>query len=554
MTTPDGGLLGAPAHELERSEAARAIGRMARASGLFAAHFEHRLELPLPEWWQVPHADLGPYPWEPEGGWRAGSLHETKFRTFRLDRRIGSFHPAHAAKWSTHELCHGLVGFGWRPGASVLWTATAARLAELVPVALWYFFDEAGLARCPRHQGQGALFGPACPACEQRAANEPGLVDGADVRLWRQRGRAFVEAEIDAAWQTLHSGVPVSNRHGTLDLSTDGLAYARAHGPVLSDPLFAAWVERFCTVDRGWHDDLDSLVGRARDVVAALCREGDAEPLEGHAATWMAQDLGWRLVQLRAEVDGEVAHDLDGIVDTLAEAASRPDLPSGLAGVDAAMGAYEALFEDVVLPEPADMFAVGYPLPRGYGSSRSQLQEGLEATLPLTCARLGAGLSAAVEAFVTADPWVRQGLGDRFATWARENVGGAIADQAMLEAALMHVSAPDPVVIALQGEPAADARWTVAAHVRPMVLHHDVGTDPADPGTGEAFDEPVHVAVERGLDGTRELVALDGATGPLLLAAQIPRTTEFLGAAGRALVEAGFVVPNRWARPDGDLA
>ena len=100
------------AGELERSVAARSVGRMASASGLFAAHFEHRLEMPLPDWWCVSDADLGPYPWASEGAWRGGSLNETKFRVFRLDRRIASFHPGHAAKWGAHELCHGLVGFG----------------------------------------------------------------------------------------------------------------------------------------------------------------------------------------------------------------------------------------------------------------------------------------------------------------------------------------------------------------------------------------------------------------------------------------------------------
>ena len=40
-----------PDAEFTRSDAARAVRRMADASGLFAAHFEHRLELELPEWW-----------------------------------------------------------------------------------------------------------------------------------------------------------------------------------------------------------------------------------------------------------------------------------------------------------------------------------------------------------------------------------------------------------------------------------------------------------------------------------------------------------------------
>ena len=543
MDTPDGGLLGAPPHELQRSVAAAAIGRMAAASGLFSAHFEHRFELPLPEWWQVPDADLGPYPWEPEGSWRGGALHETKFRTFRLDRRIGSFHPAHAAKWGTHELCHGLVGFGWKAGAGPLWLATAARLAELVPVALWYFFDEAGLARCERHAGHGALFGPACPDCEVRAATRPGARTGPGVHRWRQSGRAFVEAEIDAAWRTLSTGVPVSNRYGTIDLCTDGLAYTRAHGPVLADPLFAGWVERFCSPHRGWFDDLDGLVGRARDIVAALCDEGDAPPLDGHTGTWMAQDLGWRLVQLGAEIDGEVASDLDGMVDRLAAAASLPDVSASLDAIGAVVADYEALFEEVVLPEPADLFAVGYPVPGGYGVSVQQLAEGLQHTLPLTCGLLGPGLGEVAAAFAGADPWVRQGIGDRFAAFARHHLPADVADQAALEAALTHVPAPDPVAVSLRGQARSDARWRWARHVRRVVVTHDVGTHPAEPGSGEPLDAPVALAVVRGLDGARELLSFDPALADAPEGGPLPDGAE-------ALVAAGLWVPDCWDAGD----
>lgn len=533
-------ILGAAPPEVDRSVAARAIGRMASASGLFCAHFEHRLELPLPEWWQVPDADLGPYPWEAGGGWRAGTLHETKFRTFRLDRRIGSFHPAHAAKWSTHELCHGLIGFGWRPGASALWLATAARLAELVPVALWYFFDEAGLARCPRHAGQGALFGPACPDCEDRARRQPGAADGAGVRRWRQRGRTFVEDEIDAAWRTLSTGIPVSNRYGTLDLCTDGLAYTRAHGPVFADPVFAEWVERFYTVDRGWHDDLDSLVGRCRDVVAAVCDEGDAPPLAGHAGTRVAQDLGWRFMQLRAEVEGEVDGELERLVSGLAEAAGAT-LPEARSGIAAVIADYEALFDSYVLPPPADLFAVGYPLPGGYGTSVAQLAAGIEDTLPLTRARLGADFETVVERWARADRWQRCGVGDRFAAWARDRLEPAIADQAALEAALVHVAAPDPAAVTLGAAAAEDARWVPVRNSRRVRISHDVGTDPEHPGTGAPFEAPVWVCVVRGLDGAREVLAVEDGDPD-----RPPPTTTTLTAHDHALIEAGLLVPDRW--------
>ena len=133
---------GAPLHEYTRSPAAMAVARLAARDGLFAFHFEHRHHLELPEEW----SDDDPVEW------RGGTLPERKYQSFQHELAIASFHPSHRAKWGTHELCHGLVGFAWRPDATPLFHATAARLAELLPVALWYFFDEALLTRCPDHQ------------------------------------------------------------------------------------------------------------------------------------------------------------------------------------------------------------------------------------------------------------------------------------------------------------------------------------------------------------------------------------------------------------------
>ncbi|MEZ4238397.1 MAG: hypothetical protein R3F59_20045 [Myxococcota bacterium] len=130
---------GAPPHELARSPAAAAVGQLAAGAGILLFHHEHRAPLP-------PIGEEPPV-------WADGVLPEPKYGAFRHDLRIGSFHPGHRAKWTAHELCHALVGFGWRPGASPLFHATAARLAEPAPVVLYYFLDEIGLRRCPRHTG-----------------------------------------------------------------------------------------------------------------------------------------------------------------------------------------------------------------------------------------------------------------------------------------------------------------------------------------------------------------------------------------------------------------
>ena len=149
---------GAPTHELLRSPAAQRIGILAAQSGLLLSHFETRLDLEWPEEWE-PHnrPDLG----QPQR-WKGGVLPETKYRSFSHDRIIGSFHPSHRAKWTAHELCHGLVGFAWSPNFNRFHHALAARVSEVLPVALYYFFDEAGLRRCPDHAERSAwhlLFG-----------------------------------------------------------------------------------------------------------------------------------------------------------------------------------------------------------------------------------------------------------------------------------------------------------------------------------------------------------------------------------------------------------
>ncbi|HIN85132.1 MAG TPA: hypothetical protein EYN06_01535, partial [Myxococcales bacterium] len=132
---------GALPHELTRTPASALIGRLAAQSNLMLSHFEHRVEFSLPEaWLPVGRADLSEAP-----GWQNGVLTESKYQAFRHDRISGSFHPGHRAKWTAHELCHGLVGFAWQPGAGRFFHALSARLAEVLPVALWYFFDEAGL-------------------------------------------------------------------------------------------------------------------------------------------------------------------------------------------------------------------------------------------------------------------------------------------------------------------------------------------------------------------------------------------------------------------------
>jgi len=285
--------LGAPASELTRSPAARKVGELAAASSLFLYHFECRTNLPPPEHLLPPQRpDLGQ-----ANGWQAGVLHENKYASFRNDLALGSFHPGHRAKWTAHELCHGLVGFAWRPGATPFFHALAARLAELLPVALYYFFDEAFLSRCEQHAGGGALFASFCPACEAAAPSGPLAVDRQGE--WHlTQGKAFIERELAAVARSRRLGRPVASPWANLDLSADGLNYAAAQSTRLGSPEFERYAALFCPPECGRHASLDELEARILQLAGAITGEGVAPPWPGTRATWIAQDLGWRLLEV----------------------------------------------------------------------------------------------------------------------------------------------------------------------------------------------------------------------------------------------------------------
>lgn len=526
----------APAAELARSPAARVVGALAARDGLFCTHFEHREALPLPEHWEVrDRPDLGPYPWDEDGGWRQGHLPETKFRSFRLDRRIASFHPLHGPKWGAHELCHALVGFGWAPGMSALWHATAARLAEVLPVALWYFYDEAGLRRCPLHVGGGPLFGRRCRDCEQ-AAESPHTETIVD-ESWHHRGRDYVERELDAAAKTLRTGQVHPHRFATLDLSTDGLAYVAAHGPVLMSDAFAEWTARFLGGESdGHHDSIDGLVARVRAVADALAGGPLPPPVHGGARR-AAQDVGWRLLALMEDVEGEAHAELAGMVERLAGA---QDLP----GIAQTIDDYIALHEDWVLPAPETLFAVGYPLPRGMGSSTAQLGAGLASGLPTVWAELGEARDELVASFVGSDPLERRPLARRFADWlgAQDH---PLASLARFEAALTHPAANDPAERSLEDAPVRPGPLRRTRGVEVVRLENPVQVEG---GLGvEVPEDGGWVAVVRRGDQT-DVEALEHDEAQALLKADQPVVPDELGLedGGRLLRGRGLLSAVAW--------
>lgn len=527
----------APDHELARSPAAARIGRLAAQSHLFLTHFEYRHHLTPPDHWAPPdRPDLFTRP-----HWHAGHLVEPKYGPFRHDSPLGSFHPGHRAKWTAHELCHRLVGYAWRPDAPPLWHALSARLAELLPVIVYYHLDEAGLRRCPDHHAP--LYDHHCPACERAAALGP--ADHIDDR-WHRSARDHLDAELTAIHRSLRLGRPVPHRHHTLDLMSDALAYTAAHHRRLTSPTFARFQERFPTPDRT-HPTLDALEDRTRALFAHLTDATPIDPLTPR--DWATHDIAWRLLTLGQHSEPEITTALDRIVDHLA------DHPHDH---QHAIDAYTALHADFIIPDPDDIFATGYPLPDGHGYATAQAIDGLTQTLPATTELLADALHPVVDHFVRHDPPARLPIARRFAAFLATEPG-PLADLAAYEAALAHPAPPDAALDSLAFTAPDDAPLCPADGLEVLDLAYDaralaatLDTDPdAIPEDLDHIPPRPHtLALRRTAGGDLIVAEISTAARDLLRAlADTPRAAAAIDlppAELESLRALALVAPTRW--------
>jgi hypothetical protein len=423
--------------------------------------------------------------------WVSGIRAERKYQSFRHDQPIGSFHPHHRAKWSTHELMHGLVGCAWRPDATPFFHATAGRLAELLPVALWYFFDEAFLTRCPRHAGGGALFRSTCSRCERPMLPDP----DADGRRWIRDGLRFVEAELAAVARSRRIGDIVPHRWATIDLASDGIAYARAHGARLASPE----MDRYATfLGSGCVDSLDDLEERVTDVLRGLLL-GDATPRGADRDLRRRQDLAWRLLVVRSQTEGRATHALDDLVTHLADGGT----------FSAAAATYGDLHSEWQVPDPSELFAVGHLLP-GVEATSHAFIDGLRTGLPKLDWVLGDALNGLADRFASHDlahP-SRRALALRFADFLASE-RPELADAARFEATVTSLpraaSAPLP-------QASLDGRVRCAPGVRAVRFNSDAAEalDALERGAQLPPDgEPTAWLVGRDPDGAPILVEIE---------------------------------------------
>ena len=126
----------------------------------------------------------------------------------------------------------------------------------------------------------------------------------------------------------------VPHHYHSLELASDGLGYAAAHGPRLDSPSFARFVDLFCTEGEGWFSSLNALQARIDDLMDDLCGGAPARAWQATPWTWIAQDIGWRLLQVEADCGGSLRDRMDELIRHLARQPDAEGVERALSALD----------------------------------------------------------------------------------------------------------------------------------------------------------------------------------------------------------------------------
>ncbi len=397
--------------------------------------------------------------------WDRGVLRTGKYQGFHAESPFAIFDPSHTAKWGPHELTHRAAGFAFAPSMSRFELYLAARLNELVPVALWYGPDQV-----MRLDDDGF---------DRRAAGERTEAELSRARFWRgedlgdlarrtarwlREGARHVDRELAAIDEERATGRRVPVRHAyegatTIDASSDATAYVVGH----EDRLRAS-ASALVEVPARWRADaIDVYRERVEDLFDRLLfAEVTIDPatVDARRAERRAWDRTLRDAQ--AAATGEPGAELDGSVD---------------------------------------------------GRALEQLAQGLAASVP---ASFGVDEGALVPFAHSPSFWRRAPLAAR---WVAHLEDGPRRDLARLEAAILAVGRDD--AIERLCEPLGEGgRLVWSDAVEHLALAHDaLGAHAHFAETGEPvlpFEEAQHLLVVGFDDGvsvvpvTPELAALVG--------------------------------------------
>jgi hypothetical protein len=393
-----------PEKDKSRSSRAKAVVDFAQRKDLGVFHFEMRNQLEEPEAWDTGLAD--------DYRWNKGYLHEGKYSAFKTDCLLASFQPGHRSQWSSHELLHNIVGFSWAENASLFYHALSSRLSELLPVALFYFFDEIDSKKCERHRFSSALFGEFCKDCESVKA-----ISDKPNPFFLEQAKIFVENEIAAVKKSIHTGMMYENVFCGLNLTSDAMQFARMQYPRLSDPICKALYLDYYKGQSLVHSDLESLFHRLELVFEALL-ENDFSNLENEVMPSkekaIALDIVSRLFLMKKHVeeDRELIKKIDSLIES--EFASLLET-----NYESCIQKYGELCDEYQLIPTEDMFAVGIALNNTMGLCFSQIEDGLSSSVPLSFEKWqkSPNYCSEISEFMHSMNLERTDLGDRLAKY-----------------------------------------------------------------------------------------------------------------------------------------
>lgn len=532
---------GSPPEEHRRSASAQRVAQLAGKSSLFFTNFEHRARVKLPPAWLPAGAE------ESDPSFQGGVLAEPKYQAFRHDLLIASFHPGHRAQWTAHELCHALVGFAYQPGASTLFHTLAAWLAELLPVTLWYFFDEADVQKCARHERAGPLFQTYCEACELAAHQAPRRRDRRSEQCLRE-GRKYLERELLAIARSRKRGLPEGTRFATIDLAQDALSYAAGHAARLKAPEMERFVGQFFGSRQGHHASLGALEERVVELCDDLVGGAPAKPWRATRWDYAAQDVGYRLLSLLAVASGETAGELDKLIDGLAAERTEQGMVRAITGYSELEQQSRKARRARGLVPSAELFAVGYALPGGHGSSLPQLSAGLASACPGTWQALARKQRETARQFAAQDSPVRSPIGRRFARFLSETIPGPVAELCRVEAAITHVAPRDLLAASLDPLEGRGDELGIANGVEIVQVEHDVlNVEPSELASAAVLPGGCALLILRGASGDVDVMELPAAIAERVEASRVrPLPRSAFGtdeATLNELLSAGVLLP-----------
>ena len=417
--------------DVNRSKFSSYIYQQASKNDFFLYHFEYRYLLDLPEIWKNDG--------DQEAYWTNGILKEDKYQHFRNDSRIGSFNPSHSSKWTSHELTHLLTGFAWNSDFSYFDIAIAARLAELIPVIVFYYWDEAYTKRCAKHKEQ-ASYGKLCFECEKLAEINP---DDPIAEKLMEEADKFFHSEIESIKKSIKEEKFNFNPYWKLDLMSDAISYTKHQSKRLQSLEFHEFIEKFHPKNTGLYRTIDEFLAHIESLYKNMKVQKNLKKFDGNRDLWISQDIAWRFTSFQLTSQSEsVKEECSIFIDELAE-------NKNIESIQKCIEDYWQIYnqnEDEFL-HPDMLFGVGYQIDPEHGKSFSMIESGLISSVGpaleyMTIKHDIDSLEMIVN-FISSDEYERDFLSHRFLKFSDKYLNGFFPEATKSLEILTALSTPD---------------------------------------------------------------------------------------------------------------